>query len=158
MGCGASAGPWRGTPTRESVERLRQGAAAWRHWADGVRGPQSQIAIDTRAERLLAWLALADFSCQAFPRAVDFSAADLPAVASFAGAAVFEHASFGRHAQFEHARFAATLRFKAARFFGTCHFDDAMIPIVERPVAERLEEIARCFQKHVTRVTSALRI
>ena len=251
-----------------SLQRWREGPAEWRRWAESVHRLQSQLAIDTRAERLLAWLAFADFSHQAFPQMVDFCALEFPAGASFAGAqfladvwfsrarfggpadfrgvrfcrdaffeqawfkaqadfcnaiffgsarlsacialsgisaersefggdlwirasqffgpvnfvqsrisgeagfgacsfhdvdfsraefldnagfeelhfsgaANFEHTVFGRNARFERSHFAMRPRFKAARFFRAGHFDDAMIPVMDLPVANSHEEIER---------------
>ncbi len=116
---------------RASVARWRQGAAAWQRWADRVRGLQSQLAIDARAERLLAWLAFADFSYQAFPQTVDFTAADLPAGASFEGAqflcdAWFSGARFGAGANYHGARFCRDACFEQCWFGGPADFQEAL--------------------------------
>lgn len=87
-----------------------------------------------------------------FAQDVDFSEADFADNVDFedslfANQALFEHAAFGRHARFGRARFEQSPRFRAARFFGICHFDDAMIPVMPWPVAEKLEEIEQRFRK-----------
>jgi hypothetical protein len=114
-----------------SVARWRQGATAWRRWVGEVRGLRSKLAIDARAERLLAWLAFADFSYQAFPQAENFNGVEFPAGASFESAqflddAWFSGARFGGRANFRGARFCRDAFFEQSWFEGQADFQEAM--------------------------------
>lgn len=111
-----------------SFQRWRQGPADWRRWAQEVRRLESELALDAAGKRLLAWLAFADFSHQAFARGADFVGVDFPAGVSFAGAhfmadAWFSGARFSGGADFRGTRFGGDSFFEQCWFKAQTHFD-----------------------------------
>lgn len=107
------------------------GPEAWRQWSAAIVALRARFHRDPGADRLLSWLAYADFSDHSFVQSVDFGTLELPgggsfARTTFAGDAWFSDVNFCGRVDFCGTRFLSAASFENSRFAGGADFRDVV--------------------------------